>query len=123
MLAAKRGEQEEEEARWLEGVFIYSLPSGPLWFQGDMATLVLGPLALVCLWPALALPKPLALNFLALCCPLFLLYCFAFGSCLGFHCTLFYTVQHYLSFFGSLYLSALVKDVILLLVSFTSLFS
>ena len=59
MLAAKRGEQEEEEARWLEGVFIYSLPSGPLWFQGNMTTLVLGPLALVCLWPALALSSQL----------------------------------------------------------------
>lgn len=74
VLAPKRGEQEEEEAKWLEGVFIYSLPRGLLWFQGDMATLVLGPLALVRLWPASALPKPSALNFLALFCPLFRLF-------------------------------------------------
>lgn len=34
VLAAKQGEQEEEEARWLEGVFIYSSPSGLGGFKG-----------------------------------------------------------------------------------------
>lgn len=82
MLAAKCGEQEEEEARWFKGVFIYSLPSGPLWFQGDMATLVLGPLALVSLWPAFALPKPS--TFLASCCPLFLFLLFRLWIWLSF---------------------------------------
>lgn len=57
------GEQAEEEAGWLEGVFIYLLPSGLRRFRRDMATLVLGLLALVCLWPGSArlgsaLPKP-----------------------------------------------------------------
>lgn len=89
VLAAKRGEQEEEEAKWLEGVFIYSLPSGLLWFQGDMATLVLGPLALVWLWPASALPKPSALNFLALFCSLFRLFIVS-PSVLASACTLLF---------------------------------
>lgn len=43
------------------GVYLF-ITQRPPWFQGDMATLVLGPSALVCLWPALALPKPSALT-------------------------------------------------------------
>lgn len=54
------------------GVYLF-ITQRPPWFQGDMATLVLGPLALVCLWPALALPKPSALTSSALCSSLFLL--------------------------------------------------
>lgn len=38
----------------------------PWRFQGDMATLVLGPSALFCLWSTLALPKPLLPLFLLL---------------------------------------------------------
>lgn len=102
VLAAKRGEQEEEEAKWLEGVFIYSLPSGLLWFQGDMATLVLGPLALVWLWPPSALPKPSALNFLARLCSLFRLFIVS-PSVLAAVCALLSPrrAQPYLSCFGS----------------------
>lgn len=54
------------------GVYLF-ITQRPQRFQGDMATLVLGPLALVCLWPALALPKPSALTSSALCSPIFLL--------------------------------------------------
>lgn len=56
------------------GGFYLFITQWPPWFQGDMATLVLGPLALVWLWPALALPKPSAFTFSALCSCLFLLF-------------------------------------------------
>lgn len=70
----------------------------PPWFQGDMATLVLGPLALVWLWPALALPKPSALTFSALCFCLFHLFFFTLGSCLDFHLCYSHNVLCWLSY-------------------------
>lgn len=72
------------------GVYLF-ITQRPWRFQGDMATLVLGPLALLCLWPALALPKPSALTSSALCSTLFVPL-FLFFRSLGFHFCLSYNV-------------------------------
>lgn len=87
------------------GVYLF-ITQRPPRFQGDMATLVLAPLALVCLWPALALPKPSALTFCALSSCLFLLPFFffpsVFRSCFNFHLCFSHNVLCWLSFFSAL---------------------